>query len=136
MNKFLMPFYIILGSGALVIFATIFTGFIDKCLEQRRKEQHPEYFKYYNAAMKICFDASEKVNHEASYIKYHFDLITEGLRDGECTEEYARKRLNELSDRHIEITNWFKEQRADADELFRAADFYAKENNLLWGVLY
>lgn len=116
--------------------AVIISNWFEKFLENYRRSKHPEYYKYYDAAMKICFDASKKVNKEADYIEYQFNLITVGIREGECTDEYARKRLNELSDRHIEITNWFKEQRAEAEKLFREADFYAKENNLLWGVLY
>lgn len=116
--------------------AFLITSWLEHAIDDYRKAKYPEYFKFYNAAMKICFDASEKVNQEAKYIKYHFDLITVGLRNGECTDEYARKRLNELSDQHIEITNWFKSQQAEAEKLFRKADFYAKENNLQWGVLY
>ena len=108
----------------------------EKLKENSRRGKYPEYYKYYDAALKICFDASAKVNKEAEYIKYHFDLITEGLREGECTDEYARKRLSELSDQHIALTNWFKDRQAEAEKLFREADFYAKENNLLWGVLY
>lgn len=116
--------------------AMLISSWLDRSIETYRRNKYPEYYKYYNAAMKICFDSSEKVNKETEYITYHFKLITAGIRNGECTNEYARKRLNELSDLHIELTNWFKDQQAEAEKLFRQADFYAKENNLLWGVLY
>lgn len=127
--------FVICAVGLLPV-AVLFSIWLYKAIDSYRKAKYPEYFEYYNAAMKICFDASAKVNKEAEYIKYHFDLITEGIRNGECTDEYARKRFNELSDKHIELTNWFKDQQAEAEKLFRKADFYAKENNLLWGVLY
>ena len=86
--------------------------------------------------MKICFEASAKVNHDAEYLKHQFDILTKELREGECTEEYFRKRFEYLANRHVEITKWFKEQQAEAEKLFRQADSYAKRNNLLWGVIY
>ena len=135
MRELQAGFMIIFGI-LLVPMAAVFVSVLEQLIKKYRREKYPEYFKYYNAALKICFNASEKVRKESNYIKYHFDLITEGIREGECTDDYARKRLNELSDMHIELTNWFKEQLAEADKLFRDADFYAKENNLLWGVLY
>lgn len=121
----LLPFIIVCGSQVA-----------DDMQDKSRRKKHPMYFEFFDAAMKISFEASKKANKEAEYIEYQLNLLTTSLREGTCGEEYFRKHFNELADRHVEVTNWFKEQRKEAEKLFREADFYAKENDLLWGVLY
>lgn len=121
----LLPFIIVCGST-----------FSDKMLDRSRRKKHPEYFEFFDAAMKISFGASNVVNRKVDYIKYQMNILTTGLREGTCEEDYFRKRFNELADMHVEVTNWFKEQQQEAEKLFKEADFYAKEHDLLWGVLY
>lgn len=127
---------IIFGLPLAFILIVLLSSWYDKLVEKNRRKKHPLYFEAFDAAMKICFEASAKVNHDTEYIKHQFDMLTEGLRECECTEEYFIKRFDYLANRHIETTKWFKEQQAEAEKLFREADLYAKENDLLWGVLY
>jgi hypothetical protein len=105
-------------------------------VDKYHRKKHPIYFNFYDAGMKICTEASNKASHEADYIKFQFDLLTEGLKEGECTDEYFKHRSEQLADRYTEATKQFKEQQAEAEKLFREADLYAKRNNLLWGVIY
>ena len=121
----LLPFIIVCGSA-----------FYDKMQDKTRRKKYPKYFEFFDAAMKISFGASTVVNKKADYIMYQMNLLTTGLREGTCEEDYFRKRFNELADMYVEATNWFKEQQQEAEKLFREADFYAKEYDLLWGVLY
>jgi hypothetical protein len=116
--------------------AVIIPCWVFRLQEQVRRKKHPMYFEFYDAAMKTCFDASAKVKHDASYIEFHFKLLTEGLADGECTEEYFKERFERLANRQVETTRWFKEQQKKAEELFKEADIYAKRNKLKWGILY
>lgn len=122
--------------GLVLPLAAAVSLWLDKYLDKNKRKKHPEYFEYYDAAVKLCFEASYKVKHEASYLEFHFKMLTDGLKDGECTEEYFKKRFDQLTDRYIETTRWFTEQQKEAEKLFREADLYAKKNNLLWGVLY
>ena len=116
--------------------AVVISLWLDKQLEKNKRKKYPVYFEYYDAAIKICFEASAAVKHEASHLEFHFKMLADGLVDGECTEEYFKKRFDQLTDRYIEATKWFTVQQKEAEKLFREADLYAKENNLLWGVLY
>ena len=122
----------------LIAIGLVFVGsfFIDRMLDKRRRTKHPKYFELYDAGLKMCFETSDKVNKEAEYLGYHFNLLTEGLQDGECTEEYFRSRFEELANRHVKVSLWRKERQVEIEKLFREADRYAKENNLGWGVLY
>jgi hypothetical protein len=116
--------------------AIVISLWLDKYLDKNKRKKHPVYFEYYDAAVKLCFEASAKVKHEASHLDFHFKMLTDGLKEGECTEEYFKKRFDQLTDRYIETVKWFTEQQKEAEKLFREADLYAKENNLRWGVLY
>ena len=127
---------IIFGLPLAFILVVLLSSWYDKLVEKNRRKEHPLYFEAFDVAMKICFEASAKVRHDAEYIKHQFDMLTEGLREGECTEEYFTNRFEYLTNRYVETTKWFKEQQKEAEKLFREADLYTKENNLLWGVLY
>jgi hypothetical protein len=116
--------------------ALLISFWVDRLIDKSRRKKHPMYFEFYDKGMKICFDASAKTNHEAEFLKFQFKLLTEGLTEGECTEEYFMERFEYLAKRHIEATKFHKEKQNEAEECFRYADEYAKINNLSWGVLY
>ncbi len=123
-------------SGVFLLGIYFIPKWINSAVEKHRRKKHPMYFDFYDAGMKLCVEASDEASHDAEYLKFQFKLLTEGLVEGECTEEYFKKRFEQLADKHIETTKWFKEQQAEAEKLFREADFYAKRNNLAWGVIY
>lgn len=116
--------------------AVLISVCVNKLIDKYRRKKHPMYFKFYNKGLKTCFDASAKTNHEVELLKFRYKLLTEGLQEGECTEEYFEEQFGYLTDRHIEATKYLKNKQNEADEYFRAADEYAKRNNLAWGVLY
>ena len=105
-------------------------------LDKRRREQHPEYFEYFDAAMDISNEAHDTCKHKTTYFEYHLKLIYGGLKEGECTVEYFQEYLDRINKQYIEFATWFEEKNKEAKELFRKADFYAKEHDLKWGILY
>jgi hypothetical protein len=110
--------------------------FVDVLLDKYRRNKYPEYFEYYDAGMDICRDAHDQATHKKTYFEYKLKLIYEGLRDGECTDEYFREYTNTLSESYIEFAQWFQEQQEESKVYFKKADAYAKEHNLGWGRLY
>ena len=108
----------------------------NKHLDQTRREQYPEYFKLFDAAMDIVAHVDGQTKHKTTYFKYHFKLIYEGLRDGECTVEYFQEYLDRINKEYIEYATWFEAQQKEAKRLFREADLYAKLRDLKWGYLY
>ena len=82
---------IILTLGIPIIlcwFAVIGIKITNRYLEQTRREQYPEYFKLFDAAMDIVADVDGQTEHKTKYFRHHYKLIYEGLRTGECTVEY------------------------------------------------
>ena len=108
----------------------------NKYLEDKRREQYPEYFELFDAAMDIVSDVHGQAKHKTKYFEYHFKLIYEGLKEGECTVEYFQEYLDRINKEYIEFATWFEAKNKEAKELFRKADWYAKERDLKWGYLY
>jgi hypothetical protein len=108
----------------------------NKYLDGQRREQYPEYFKLFDAAMDIVAEVDCETEHKTKYFNYHFKLIYEGLRDGECTVEYFQKYLDRINKEYIDFAVWFEEKNKEAKRLFKEADYYAKLRDLKWGILY
>ena len=109
---------------------------INKVLDTKRREQHPAYFALFDAAMEQANKGSEHIEREADYLEFHFNMLRDGLRDGECTEEYFKKRLDQLSERYFKACQYHECRVNESKILFKAADEYAKKHDLPWGVLY
>lgn len=132
-------FHLLLTLGIPVIITWIVIWIIkivNEELDKRRREQHPEYFEYFDAAMDISKEVHEQTERKTKYFKHRYNVIYEGLRDGECTVEYFQKYLDRVNKEYIEFATWFEAQNKEAKELFRKADFYAKDHDLMWGILY
>lgn len=130
-------FLLVIGGPIIIMLLTFLGGKItNKYLDGRRREQYPEYFKLFDKAMDIVADVHDQTEHKTKYFKYHFKLIYEGLRDGECTVEYFQEYLDRINKEYIEFATWFEAKQKEAKDLFRKADWYAKERNLKWGILY
>ena len=108
----------------------------NKYLDEQRRQQYPEYFKLFDAAMDIASDVDGQTKHKKTYFEYHLKLIYEGLQEGECTVEYFEEYLARINKEYIEFATWSEEQNKEAKRLFREADLYAKLRDLKWGYLY
>jgi hypothetical protein len=130
-------FLLVIGGPIIIMLLTFLGGKItNKYLDGRRREQYPEYFKLFDAAMDIVSDVDGQTKHKTKYFEYHFKLIYEGLRDGECTVEYFQEYLDRINKEYIEYVTWFEAQQKEAKRLFKEADYYAKLRDLKWGYLY
>ena len=135
--KDIWPVILTFGIPVILCWLAVFgIKITNKYLDQTRREQYPEYFKLFDAAMDIVADVDGQTKHKTAYFEYHFKLIYEGLRDGECTVEYFQKYLDRINKEYIEYATWFEEQNKEAKRLFREADLYAKLRDLKWGYLY
>ena len=104
--------------------------------DKRRREQHSEYFEYFDTAMAISNNINEFTEQQTASFEYRLKLIYEGLRDGECTVDYFQEYLAKINKEYIAFATWFEEQNKEAKRLFREADLYAKLRDLKWGYLY
>ena len=131
--RVVLTFILPLIFGWLVIIGIKITN---KYLDDKRREQYPEYFKLFDAAIEIVSEVDGRTKQKATYFDYKYKLIYDGLREGECTVEYFQEYLDRINKEYIEFATWFEEQNKEAKRLFREADLYAKLRDLKWGYLY
>ena len=132
-------YFIFILFGSMFVAAFVVAGIIkitSRNLEQTRRERYPEYFDFFDEAIDIISEVDCQTKQKATYFNYHYKLIYEGLRDGECTVEYFEEYLARLNKEYIEFATWFEAQQKEAKRLFREADIYAKLRDLKWGYLY
>jgi hypothetical protein len=128
---------VILVALAFVFFGPILlVDLFDTLLEGRRRKKHPEYFKYWDESLKLSFERGAEYNRRKEYFDYKFKLYSLSLRDGECTYEYYSESMNKLMVEYQELCAWFQEEETKINELLIKADLYAKEHDLLWGIIY
>ena len=135
--KDIWPVILTLG-GPVIICLLMVVGIkiTNKYLDEKRRQQYPEYFKLFDAAMDIVADVDGQTEHKTKYFRHHYKLIYDGLRDGECTVEYFEEYLARINKKYVEYATWFEAQQKEAKRLFREADLYAKLRDLKWGYLY
>ena len=114
----------------------IVTEAIDKLIEKCRRKKYPEYYKYWDESLKLSFERGAEFNRRKQRFDYYFKLYTEGLRDGECTNEYFTDHMNKHMEEYKCLCVWFQEEEDKIRELLIKADLYAKEHNLRWGIIY
>ena len=121
----------------VMLLLTILGSRITKdALDKQRREQHPEYFRLFDEAIAITEEVHRVTEYKSDYFKFKYKLIYVGLRDGECTVEYFQEYLDRINKEYVEFAEWFNTKQLEANHLFKAADLYAKEHNLKWGILY
>lgn len=108
----------------------------DKIFDTYRRKKHPEYFEYRDKAEKLAFERRAEYKKRKDYIDYQRKLYSDGLCEGECTEEYYVNKMKELIENYIVLCDWFKDAESEIRELLIKADLYAKEHDCYWGILY
>lgn len=124
------------GMFAFIFAPWVLAGLFDRLVEGVRRKKYPEYFKYWDAAKAKSFENGAKFAACKKRFDYYMKLYTDGLRDGECTEEYYTEHMNRHMDEYKELCRWFQSASEEIKELLLKADLYAKEHNLLWGIIY
>jgi hypothetical protein len=132
----LLTIAVFAGLFAVFFAPLLLASVFDKIIEGIRRKKHPEYFKYWDAALALSFARGAEYNKRKEHFNYCFKLYTEGLRDGECTNQYFTEQMNKLMLEYQELCSWFQVKEKEIKELLVKADLYAKEHNLSWGIVY
>jgi pyruvate formate-lyase activating enzyme-like uncharacterized protein len=96
------------------------------------------WYEHFDRAKNNAFDIGGKYIKRLDNInmrrKFYQDLYTEG----KCTDEEYKKAMNTIDVDFIDAHKWYKqaEEALRINEDLRAADTYAKEHNLKWGIIY
>lgn len=133
---FQVTFTVFLAIGGMFVVPFVLVHLIDKLTDSYRRKKHPEYFKYWDEAKAQSFKNGAEFRERKNRFDYYMKLYNDGLRDGECTEEYYSKQMHKHMEEYKELCQWFRAELEKTRELLLKADLYAKEHNCMWGIIY
>lgn len=127
--------------GAIVFIAApiaivYIVNLADTLVEKYRRKKHPEWYKYWDEALGLSLARGAEYNKRKENFDFKFKLYSDGLLDGECTNEYYEKKMRELVVKYQQLCEWYQATEKEIRELLVKADLYAKEHDLMWGILY
>lgn len=127
--------YIVLIISASLLLFIFGQHIVSSMVDIRRRRNHPYWFDTYEKAVKLSFEYGSWYSNRRKYFEFDSKMLLDGLRDGECTEEYFMCRYFEICKRYADDMKQYKVQLAEVDNLIENANQYAKVHNLKWGLL-
>jgi hypothetical protein len=122
----------------LALFIGIVILILTDVKEKIRRKQHPVWYRYYDRAKNNAFDIGGKYTKMLDSINERRKLVQDTFTEGRCTTEDYKYVMNTIDVDFIDASKWYKqaEEALRINEDLRAADAYAKEHNLKWGIIY
>ena len=117
--------------GYLVIVATD--------IEERiRRKQHPKWYEYYDRALNNSLVIGTRFREQTETINARRELIQDMFFQGRCAADKYDDAMKVFDKEQREAAKQFSINKAalGIDEDLKAADAYAKEHNLKWGIIY
>ena len=106
--------------------------------EKIRRKKHHVWYTYWDRAKNNAFDIGGKYVKMLDSINTQRKAVQDSYIEGKCTNEEYKKAMNTIDADFIAIYKWYKqaEEALRINEDLKAADAYAKEHNLKWGIIY
>ena len=122
----------------LALFIGIAILMLTDVKEKIRRKKHPVWYTYFDLAVKNSFEIGAKFRRQTESINKRRDKVQEMLFQGECTEDEYIDAMKTLAKEYSDAVKWFKliKKELCIDDDLKAADAYAKEHNLKWGIIY
>ncbi|MBR3600244.1 MAG: hypothetical protein IKL53_10265 [Lachnospiraceae bacterium] len=108
---------------------------VDNITDIRRRRNHPYWFDNYERAVELSSEYANCYNNRRKYFEFHSKELLDGLRDGECTEEYFMCHYFKICEQYVDDVKRYQFYLAEVDQLLENANQYAKVHNLKWGLL-
>ena len=127
---------IIIGLLALFIGNAILV--LTDVKEKIRRKKHPVWYEHYDRAVHNAFDIGGKYTKMLDSINERRKLVQDTFTEGRCTAEDYKDVMKATDTDFIDAFKWYTqaEETLRINEDLRAADTYAKEHNLKWGIIY
>ena len=132
----LLVIYSLLTIAALFAVPFAICRFIDKHVDKYRRKKYPEYYELYDAVVKESFEVGEEFKRRYDHITFHFRLWTDGLKNGECTDEAFADRMSKLTEEYQELCGWYTTAAQYLNDLWKQVDRKAKEIGFKKGTIY
>ncbi len=106
--------------------------------ERIRRKKHPKWWELYDRAKSNAFRVGGEFSQKLGTICARGEMIQDMLFKGECSKDEYLEAMKVLEKERVEAVEQYhiKQDTLGIEADLRAADAYAKEHNLKWGILY
>ena len=106
--------------------------------EKIRRKKHPEWYEHYNRAKRNSFIVGGEFSQKLNTIAARMDMLQGLLLNGKCSRGEYLDAIKVLEQERVEAVEQFhlRQESLGIEEDLKAADAYAKEHNLKWGIIY
>jgi hypothetical protein len=106
--------------------------------EKIRRKRHPVWYEHYDRAKNNAFRAGSEFSQKLDTICARGEMLSAILFKGECSREEYLEAMKTLEKERVETVEQYhlKQEALGIDADLKAADAYAKEHNLKWGIIY
>lgn len=106
--------------------------------EKIRRKKHPEWYQHYDRALSNSFAIGSRFREMVDTLDNRRNMIQGMFFRGECTADEYNEASKAIDKDFEEAYRWFEFNKTalGIDEDLKAADAYAREYNLKWGILY
>ncbi len=122
----------------LALFIGIAILMLTDVKERIRRKIHPKWYELYDRAKSNAFRAGSEFSQKLDTICARGEMIQDMLFKGECSSEVYLEAMKVLEKERVEVVTQYqlKQEALGIEADLRAADAYAKEHNLKWGIIY
>ena len=122
----------------LALFIGIAILMLTDVKERLRRKQHPVWYEHYDRAKNNAFRAGSEFSQKLDTICARGEMLQDMLLKGECSSEECLEAMKILEKERVEVVTQYqlKQEALGIDADLKAADAYAKEHNLKWGIIY
>jgi hypothetical protein len=122
----------------LALFIGIAILMLTDVKERIRRKQHPKWYELYDRAKNNAFRAGSEFSQKLDTICARGEMIQDMLFKGEYSSEEYLEAMKALEKERVEVVTQYqlKQTTLGIAADLRAADVYAKEHNLKWGIIY
>ncbi len=122
----------------LALFIGIAILMLTDAKEKIQRKKHPKWYELYYRAKSNAFHVGGEFSQKLDTICARGEMLGDMLFKGECSKDEYLEAMKVLEKERVEaVEQYYSKQEAlgiEAD--LRAADAYAKEHNLKWGIIY
>ena len=118
-----------------LVLICVLVGF--DAVEYFRRLKHPKWYEHFDRATKNSFSIGERLAYQTDILNKCTATIQEAYKKGDCPVEEFRGVMNVYIEDYIKAVVQYRKDYIvlKIDEDLTAADAYAREHNLKWGIL-
>ena len=122
----------------LALFIGIAILMLTDAQEKIRCKKHPVWYEHYNRAKHNSFRVGKVWQERAESISKRKELVMDMYLNDKCSDDEYDEAMKNLNIEYRDAIKWLKKNNEllGIVEDLKAADAFAKEHNLKWGIIY